>query len=96
MWLEVIHVRISEPDPERLIPLFTQLLDEIREKERCRKVKLYRRAHLETDICLHLYHDSENIQDGGSTVGLRLAAALKTCGMVNHTVWLASGQPEPR
>lgn len=96
MWLEVIHIRVAEPELDRLLPIFTQLLDEIRGKESCRKVKLFKRALLETDICLHLYHDSAKIQDTGSAIGLHLAAAVKPFGMVNHTVWTASDQTEPR
>jgi hypothetical protein len=96
MWLEVIHVRVADQELDRLIPIFTQLIDEIRENESCRKVKLFRRALLKTDVCLHLYHDSENSQDTGSSVGLHLAAALKQFGMVNHTVWMVSDQAEPQ
>ncbi len=92
MWLEVIHLRVTDQDYERLIPTFTQLLDEIRENESCRIVKLFRRALLETDVCLHLYHDSRDAEDGGSPVGLRLVDALKPLGMVNHTVWKEIGQ----
>jgi len=87
IWLEVIHLRVPGQDYERLAPTFTQLLDEIRENERCRAVKLFRRALLETDVCLHLYHDSLDAKDGGSPVGLRLVDALKPLGMINHTVW---------
>jgi hypothetical protein len=87
MWLEVIHLRVTDQDYKRLLPTFTQLLDEIREKESCREVKLFRRALLETDVCLHLYHDSHDAEDRGSPVGLRLVDALKPMGMVNHTVW---------
>lgn len=88
MWLEVIHLRVTDQDYERLMPTFTQLIDKIREKESCRMVKLFRRALLETDICLHLYHDSHHPEDGGSPVGLRLVNALKPLGMVHHTVWM--------
>jgi hypothetical protein len=86
-WLEVIHLRVTDQNYERLRPTFTELLNEIREKESCRLVKLFRRALLDTDVCLHLYHDSHNVEDGGSSVGLRLASALKPLGMVHHTVW---------
>ena len=64
MWLEIIHLRVTDQDYERLRPMFTQLLDEIREKENCRVVKLFQRALLETDVCLHLYHDSQDAEDG--------------------------------
>ncbi|NNF46249.1 MAG: hypothetical protein HKN69_05725 [Desulfofustis sp.] len=87
MWLEVIHLRVTDQDFERLMPTFTQLLDEIREKESCRKVKLFRRALLTTDVCLHLYHNSHDADNGGSPVGLRLVDALKPLGMVYHSVW---------
>lgn len=92
MWLEVIHLRVIEQGLDRLIPIFLDLVEEIREKEDCRKVKLLRRALIDTDVCLHLYHDSQNPQATGSPIGLRLAAALKPFGMVNHTVWLTSEQ----
>jgi hypothetical protein len=87
IWLEVIHVRVTDKEYDHLIPVFTDLMDEIREKQSCKKVKLYRRALLKNDVCLHLYHDSENAHLEGSPVGLHLAAMLKRFGMVNHTVW---------
>jgi hypothetical protein len=86
-WHEVIHLRVIDQEYERLIPIFTQLLEEIREKENCLKVKLFKRAQIETDVCFHLLHESDNAEDTGSAVGLRLADALKQFGMVNHTVW---------
>jgi len=86
-WLEVIHLRVTDQDYERLMPIFTELRNEIREKESCLLVKLFRRALLETDVCFHLYHDSHDAEDGGSPVGLRLANALKPLGMVHHRVW---------
>lgn len=94
MWLEVIHVRAADRERKRLPAILVQLIDEVREKKSCRKVKLFRRALLNTDVCLHLYHDSENLQDTGSPIGVHLAAALKPFGMVNHTVWKASDQTE--
>lgn len=90
MCLEIIHLRVMEPDLDRVIPLFLQLVEEIREKNHCREVKLYRRALVETDVCLHLYYaNNQYLGADGSSVGVRLAAALKPFGMVNHTVWLS-------
>lgn len=92
MWLEVIHVRVADQECDRLLPVFKELLNEIREKEDCRNVKLFRRALLKNDVCLHLYHDSAHAETEGSTVGQRLAATLKSFGLVNHTVWTESVQ----
>ena len=91
-WLEVIHLRVAVRDLEHMLPVFKQLIVEIREKENCGEVMLFRRALVETDICLHLYHDSARQLAAGSPVGERLAAALKPFGLVNHTVWLAGEQ----
>lgn len=92
MWLEVIQIRMTEHELRRWNSMFEQLFDQIREKERCRKVKVFKRALLETDVCLHLYHDSENVEANGSQLGLHIAAALKAFGMVNHTVWSEGDQ----
>lgn len=86
-WHEVIHLRVIDQEYDRLLPIFTQLLEEIQEKERCLKVKLFKRAQIETDVCLYLLHESNNVEVVGSAVGLRLVEALKPFGMVNHTVW---------
>jgi hypothetical protein len=92
MWHEVIHLRVVAQDLEEILPTLRHLIEEIREKENCGKVELFRRARVETDVCLHLYHESGLEPAGGSKVGVRLAASLKSYGMVNHTVWLADEQ----
>ncbi|MFW2368843.1 MAG: hypothetical protein ACN4GW_20695 [Desulforhopalus sp.] len=87
MWLEVIHIRVTDHECDRVLPVFTSLLKEIHEEESCKKAKFFRRALLKNDVCLHLYHESENAGIEGSPVGLRLATIIKSFGMVNHTVW---------
>lgn len=86
-WHEVIHLRVIDQEYDRVIAIFTQLLEEIEEKEKSVKVKLFKRVQIETDVCLHLLHESNNDEVAGSAVGLRLVEALKPFGMVNHTVW---------
>jgi hypothetical protein len=92
-WLEVIHLRATEHKPDLLVSTLRQLIDEVREKRSCRKIEMFKRALLETDICLQLYHDTENIETAGSTVGMHIAMALKSFGMVNHTVWIVNDHP---
>lgn len=96
MWLEVIHIRVAGQECDRLLPILTELLQEMREKESCKKVKLFRRVLLKNDVCLHLYHESENADIEGSPVGLRLATMLKPFGMVNHTVWTENEYITPK
>lgn len=86
-WYEVIHVRLNNREYKRPISIFTQLLKEIRVKESCHQVRLFRRAQVDSDICLHLLHETNNVEVTGSVVGTRIAEALRAFGMVNHTVW---------
>ena len=87
-WLEVLHLRTAEQESDRLMHLLRQLITEIRVHRTCREIKMFKRALLETDVCLHLYHDTDSIETTGSLVGLHLARELKAFGMLNHTVWM--------
>ena len=95
-WLEVIHLRSAEQDPERLTEFLDQIIDEINGEEGGCKVSLYGRANLKNDVCLQLHHSSEQVRLSGSRLGLHLTMALKTFGMVNHTVWVAAKRDLPR
>ena len=93
-WLEVIHLRAAQQDTDVMDGLLNQLVKEIRSEKGSGKIDLFRRAHLETDICLQLQHESEQVKLSGSRLGMRLAMALKNFGMVNHTVWVLDKDSE--
>lgn len=95
-WLEVIHLRSAKQDSDLLNAFLDQLVDDISKEEGSGKINLFRRAHLETDVCLQLHHESEQVKLPGSRLGMHLAEALKRFGMVNHTVWVANkGETSP-
>jgi hypothetical protein len=37
---------------------------------------------------VHLYWDSERLEQNGSALGIRLAQALKEFGLTDHSVWI--------
>ena len=86
-WFEVIHLRITERETEKFVPIVQQLVDEAVKEGSCREIKMYRRALVDTDLSILLYHDTIKIEKNGSSLGLRIASALKEFGMVNHTTW---------
>ena len=88
-WLEVIHIRTGNHDKEHLEGLLDHVVGEIQKEEGAEKISLFKRAHLETDICLQLHNESEEIELAGSSLGMHLAMTLKKFGWVNHTVWVA-------
>ncbi|MGI9536879.1 MAG: hypothetical protein ACR2PB_07400 [Desulfocapsaceae bacterium] len=87
-WLEVIHLRSAKQDSDLLDIYLDQLVDDISKEEGSEKINLFRRADLETDVCLQLHHESEQVKLPGSRLGMHLAEALKKFGMVNHAVWV--------
>ena len=86
-WLEVIEIRISRNDHELLESHFKQLVKEVNKGKEI-KLILYRQLDLDTDISIHLFHDSIKVENSGSDLGLRIASALKEFGLVNHKVWV--------
>ena len=52
------------------------------------EMKTYRHAALETDLSVHLHWESERPEQNGSTLGVRLAQALKEFGLIDHSIWI--------
>lgn len=50
-------------------------------------VTVFRRDGLETDIAIHIRHRDSKNGNGASTLAFNLANALRTFGIVEHTVW---------
>lgn len=88
-WLEVIHLRSAEQNSDLLNAVLDQLVDDIRKEREPLQINLFKRVNLDSDVCLQLCHESEQVKLIGSRLGMHLAEALKTFGMVNHTVWVA-------
>ena len=89
--LEIIHLRSS-------IEPIDALTDQIRESiwavgHGTDVVSLYRRHGLETDVAVHIRHCGENGGAASSALAVHLAHALKTYGLVEHSVWEEIGGP---
>lgn len=83
--LEIIHLR-SSGEPTEI--LSNQIAESIRAAETDTEVvTLYRRKGLETDVAIHIHHLKEPGAEGQSSLGVRLASALKAYGLVEHTLW---------
>jgi hypothetical protein len=85
-WLEVIKLRSAGKDSG----LLEELLLSIDESSQSGLVELkaYHRVALETDFSVHLLWDSEQPEQNGSALGLRLAQALKELGLTDHSIWI--------
>lgn len=78
--LEIIHLRSAGSLTEKVC-------DEIKADVRGESgVTVFRRDGLDTDVCIHIWHNSE-LNGKPSQLGHRLAAALKNYGLVEQTYW---------
>ena len=81
--LEIIHLRLAGNPPMSLIE---QVRSSIAAEGCSVEVKVYRDATVSTDFAIHLL--SGEVETCASDLGLRIAAALREHGMVDHTIWL--------
>ena len=90
-WIEIIELRVVENNRELLESHLQQLIHQVDKEANAPVIKTYHRVMLETDVSIHLVHDSEDVENSGgplSSLGVRLASALKEFGLVNHSVWI--------
>lgn len=86
-WMEVIGVRATANNRVKLETKLQGLIDEVQKEDLARSITILHRLPIESDLCLHLQHDSAKPEPAGSNLGLRLAAEMKTFGLVHHSIW---------
>lgn len=52
------------------------------------KVRLYFHATVPTDLSIHIHSETNTCVRQTSDLGVRLAAALREYGMVQHSLWI--------
>lgn len=87
-WLEIIELRSMGNNRKLLESNLTNLLDELNEETEQQAIKIYNRVAVDSDLSIHLLHDSKKADIDGSPLGLRLASTLKEFGLINHSVWV--------
>jgi hypothetical protein len=85
-WLEVIKLRSAGKDSAPLDELLMSMTKMAHPGPAV--VKVFLHAVLEGDLSVHLYWDSERLEQNGSALGIRLAQALKEFGLIDHSVWI--------
>lgn len=87
-WIEIIELRSAGNTRKHLETHLQEFMDLVKKKTEKQTVKLYTRMMIDTDFSIHLFHDSSEVKNRGSSLGIRLASALKSYGLVNHTIWI--------
>ncbi len=83
--LEIIQVRLTGKAQ-------TALLSDIRGSvlagTESDHVRFYCHATVPTDLSIHIHSETRTCPGRTSDLGVRLAAAMRDHGMVQHTVWI--------
>ena len=91
-WLETIELRSIEENRKSLESQMVKLINEVNREARKQAIKVYSSMTINTDFCIHLFHESKKAEVNGSRLGLRLASALKAFGLVNYSIWIEIGE----
>ena len=82
--LEIVHLRLAGPCPPALLQEVLGIVDVPGRAP----VRVFRNATVSGDFGVHLEIPSQAESPAPSELGLRLAAALRERGIVEHTVWI--------
>jgi len=52
------------------------------------EIRIYHHSVVETDLSIHIYWKSEPGSQDKSSLGLRFSSALRSLGLLNHSVWV--------
>lgn len=98
-WTELIGVRTAAGRREQLEKKLKDFIGKVQIETSTQSIHLFRRVSVDSDLCVHLRHDSKEAAPTGSRLGLRLASELKAFGLVHHSIWIELPgnplQPDP-
>jgi hypothetical protein len=86
-WIEIIELRSYRFKPETLKEL-KQTIVENEQDEGLKAFGIYHNASVETDTGIHIHWKTREDRIKRSSLGLRIALALKEFGPVNHAIWI--------
>ncbi len=97
-WVEIITLRSPGKIDRELVDQLLKVADECYAATDTPKhlveIKIYHHSVVETDLGIHIYWESEKVNERKSPLGLRIAYALKPLGLLNHSVWVETAVRE--
>lgn len=83
-WLEVLEVRAAKIDNSLLNKQIAHLLVETQMNQ---SIKIYINIRSGTDWCIHLLHESEQVEMRGSDLAMQFKEILRKFGILNYSIW---------
>jgi hypothetical protein len=87
-WVELIELRSIDRDLQMLKGELQNLIESVNQQTEQANLLVFHRALIHTDFCIQILHDSSEVKNQGSRLGLRIASSLKSYGLVYHSIWI--------
>ena len=85
--LEIIELQITGKDSEKVKACLKQLFKQV-QKDKDIMIKVYSKLNLDNDFSIHLFDNTNTLEQHGSALGQHLVSVLKEFGLVNHSMWI--------
>lgn len=87
-WLEIIELQTVNTTQDKFEAKLKSILKDFQDSTEDRIVKIYNRLSLESDISIHIRHQSDKTDINGSPEAMQLVEALKQFGLTSHSIWI--------
>ena len=84
----MIRLRTTQAQLENVASLLLETLSRAAGEAGLVRIHMYNSASYQTDLALSLTWDTNFLQHEGSRAGLTISEALKTFGLVEHSIWV--------
>lgn len=86
-WLEIIELRTANRLTKQLKRSLHDLVYKVAKERGLPKISVFSSFAIDGDFSIHLIHYRHPPTPSGSVLGIHIADALKSYGMVNHQIW---------
>jgi hypothetical protein len=91
--MEMVRLRTTDGQLKEVDNLLFEAARHVENSDRLIRLRIYRSVSLPTDIAISLVWDAKPETDSGSRAGLSICDALKTFGLVDHSIWIEKTPP---
>ncbi len=88
-WVEIITLRLSDSDERQaILDIFDQVNHgKVQLPSSSGHPELYANTDIETDWSIHLKWQRQGKHPSKTIIGLSIAEAFRSLGLVNHSIW---------
>ena len=86
-WVEIITLRSPANNSLEFLDALSGQISDSDTPKNLMALKIYHHSVVETDLSIHIHWESEEDSPRKSPLGLRFVSALKSLGLLNHSVW---------